>query len=149
MWEFKGSSIALSRHNEQLLVSSLTSPLALGFHLPMAPSNHHNLAAQVLGVSVHASPSEIKYAYYRMMCLHHPDKHQGDPQAGQRTALINEARNMLLGHTLHPTLLRNRELVSEVLERPPSSGSEDETILSYNEWLKAQFCNVQEASIWP
>ena len=115
----------------------------------MAPSNHLNLAAQVLGVSVHASPSEIKYAYYRMMCLHHPDKHQSDPQAGQRTALINEARDMLLGHTLHPTLLRNRELVSEVLERPPSSGSEDETILSYNEWLKAQFFNVQEASIWP
>ena len=115
----------------------------------MTQFSHLNLAAQVLGVAVHAAPSEIKYAYYRLMCLHHPDKHQGDPQAGQRSALINEARNMLLGRTLNPTLLKDRELVSEVLEHPPSSDSEDETILSYNEWLKAQFFNVQEGSIWP
>ncbi len=132
-----------------VLFVRLDKTLSVSCHPGMTQTNYLNLAAQVLGVSVHASPSEIKYAYYRMMCLHHPDKHQSDPQAGQRTALINEARDMLLGHTLHPTLLRNRELVSEVLERPPSSGSEDETILSYNEWLKAQFFNVQEASIWP
>ncbi|MFP4284474.1 MAG: J domain-containing protein [Desulfovermiculus sp.] len=116
----------------------------------MPQSNHLNLAAQILGVSVHASPSEIKYAFYRLMCQHHPDKHQGDPQAGQRSALINEARNMLLGRTLNPTLLRDKTLVSEVLEHPPVSESEDdEKILSYNEWLKAQFFNVQEGSIWP
>jgi hypothetical protein len=84
------------------------------------------------------------------MCQHHPDKHQGDQQAGQRTALINEARNMLLGRTLSPTLLKDRELVSEILEHPPGSDSDDdETILSYSEWLKAQFYNVQEGSIWP
>jgi len=115
----------------------------------MSQSNHLNLAAQILGVSVYASPSEIKYAFYRLMCLHHPDKHQDDPQAGQRTALINEARNMLLGHIVSPTLLRDRALVAEILERPPGSDIEDETILSYNEWLKAQFFNIQEASIWP
>ncbi|MDZ7761549.1 MAG: J domain-containing protein [Desulfovermiculus sp.] len=100
----------------------------------------------MLGVPVHASPGEIKYAYYRLMGQHHPDKHQGDPQAGQRSALINEARNMLLCRTLNPTLIRDRDLVAEVLEHPPS---EDETILSYNEWLKSQFFNVREGSIWP
>jgi hypothetical protein len=115
----------------------------------MSKATHLNLAAQILGVAVYASFSEIKYAYYRMMCLHHPDKHQGDHRAGERTALINEARNMLLGRTINPTLLRDRELVSEVLEHPPISDTEDETILSYNEWLKAQFYNVQEGSIWP
>ncbi len=116
----------------------------------MSQSNHLNLAAQILGVPAHASSSEIKYAYYRLMCRHHPDKPQGDPQAGQRTALINEARNMLLGRTLIPTLLKDRELVSEVLEHPPiNEDNDEETILSYNEWLKAQFFNVQEGSIWP
>jgi hypothetical protein len=40
--------------------------------------------------------------------------------------------------------------VSEVLEHPPiNEDNDEETILSYNEWLKAQFFNVQEGSIWP
>ena len=131
-------------------VSPLTFPLCFAFPFSMTQSSHLNLAAQVLGVAVHASSSEIKYAYYRLMCRHHPDKHQGDPQAGQRTALINEARNMLLGRTLNPTLLKDRELVSEVLEHPPiNEDNDEETILSYNEWLKTQFFNVQEGSIWP
>lgn len=110
------------------------------------PDNHLHLAAQILGVEVQASPNEIKYAYYRLMCQHHPDKNQGDPRAGQLTALINEARNILLGSNQTPTLLKNQELVAEILEHPLN---EDETVLSYNEWLKSQFFNVQEASIWP
>ncbi|MGM0424238.1 MAG: J domain-containing protein [Thermodesulfobacteriota bacterium] len=112
----------------------------------MSQTSHLNLAAQVLGVEVHASSSEIKYAYYRLMCAHHPDKNQGDPLAGQRTALINEARNMLLGRTLTPTLLKDKQLLADILQHPVSDA---EDVLSYNDWLKAQFFNAQEGSIWP
>jgi hypothetical protein len=102
-------------------------------------------ASEILGVSSDADITEIQYAYYRLMSVHHPDKHKGDPQATRRSALINEARDILLGREIKATLLHDSELVADIVCHPVS----DMNVLSYEEWLKSQFLNMEQHSIWP
>ena len=103
------------------------------------------LASEILGVDVGATKPRIQYGYYRMMIQHHPDKHGGDPHANRLAALINEAKDVLLGKETKPTLLKDQELIADLMKRPVS----DYEVLSYEEWLKNRFYSMEQCSIWP
>lgn len=103
------------------------------------------LAAELLGVDPCAVDTEIRYGYYRMMQLHHPDKNPGGQKATSVAALINEAKNVLLGKEANPVLLKDAALVAEVMQRPVAQ----EEVLSYAEWLKQRFYDMEQCSIWP
>ena len=103
------------------------------------------LAAEILDVEISAARSRIRYAYYRMMKRHHPDLNNGDPRADRLAALINEAKDLLLGRIRSPTLLKDASLVSEVMNRPVS----EEDVLSYEEWIRSRFYDMEHSSIWP
>ncbi|CAL8375593.1 unnamed protein product [Gadus morhua 'NCC'] len=49
----------------------------------------------LLKVSPHATQSQIKTAYYRQSFLLHPDKNQGDEEAGRRFSEVSEAYGVL------------------------------------------------------
>lgn len=102
-------------------------------------------ASEVLGVDPDGSAREIQYAFYRLMTLHHPDRNPGDRDSERRSALIIEARDVLMGKVTRPVLLRDRRLMADVLKRPVA----DAEVLSYEEWLKEQFFDVDQGSIWP
>ena len=103
------------------------------------------VAAEILGVDVCAANTRIRYAYYRLMKYHHPDRNGGDPRAVRQAAVINEAKDLLLGRRTDPTLIRDAEVVSEVMRQPVS----EEEVLSYEEWIRSRFYDVDERSIWP
>ncbi|ACV69143.1 J domain-containing protein [Desulfohalobium retbaense] len=111
----------------------------------LADTTYIQLAAEVLGVEPTASPRQIQYGYYRMMHHHHPDKHRGDARATRFAALINEAKNVLLGEEAHPSLLKDRELIAALLQRPVAA----EDVLSYEAWLRSRFYDMEQCSIWP
>lgn len=103
------------------------------------------LAAEILGVDAGATESKIQYGYYRMMLLYHPDRSCGDSQSHRLAALINEAKDLLLGKETNPTLLKDQELIADLMQRPVS----DNEVLSYEQWLKTRFYNMKQCSIWP
>jgi DnaJ-class molecular chaperone len=51
---------------------------------------------RLLGVSVEATPEEIKRAYRRLALEYHPDRNQGDRQAEERFKEISEAYGVLI-----------------------------------------------------
>jgi hypothetical protein len=103
------------------------------------------VAADILDVEISETRSRIRYAYYRQMKRHHPDKNRGDPRSDRLAALINEAKDLLLGRTRTATLIRDASLVSEVMNHPVR----DEDILSYEEWIRSRFYDMEHSSIWP
>jgi|GEM_PF-5093352 len=105
----------------------------------------HKLASRVLGVDTSASKPEIQYGYYRMMTMYHPDKNRDDPNATRFAALVNEAKDVLLGKEEAPVLLKDLELVSALMQAPVYT----DDVLSYEEWLKQRFYNMDQCSIWP
>jgi curved DNA-binding protein CbpA len=102
-------------------------------------------ARKVLGVINEDGENEIKYAYYRLMFQHHPDRNPDDPTAHEKTALVNEAFFFLTGKRHDALLLKQDSLVSAV-----SGGvvTELEGVLSYEEWLLKQFYDVEGKSIY-
>jgi len=102
------------------------------------------LALKILGVDADASNSKIQYGYYRMMTLYHPDKNWDDLQANRKAALINEAKDFLMGKETNPNLLKDQELIDDFMKRPVSN----KEVLSYEEWLKKHFYNMEQCSIW-
>jgi curved DNA-binding protein CbpA len=102
-------------------------------------------ARKVLGVTFEDGENEIKYAYYRLMFQHHPDRNPNDPTAHEKTALVNEAFCFLTGRRYDALLLKQDALVSAITS---SVVTELEGVLSYEEWLGNQFYNAEEKSIW-
>ena len=103
------------------------------------------VAAEILGVDICAAHSRIRYAYYRMMKSYHPDRNGGHPLADRQAALINEARDLLLGRVINPTLVKDGELVRQVMRQSVSEAE----VMSYEEWLRNRFYNMEQCSIWP
>jgi len=87
----------------------------------------------------------IRYAYYRRMLALHPDANPGDQRAHEKAALVNEAFQMALGKLARPQLLEDAALVEAVLGAPPTDLA---GALSYEDWLKAQFYDMENRSIW-
>ncbi|GEM_PF-1444374 len=95
--------------------------------------------------AVESSENRIRYAYYRVMFQHHPDRHGDDPHAHQKAALINEAFELLMG-TRHNALLLKQDLLVSMVTG--SVVTEADGLLSYEEWHRQQFYNTEEKSIW-
>jgi len=108
-------------------------------------TNAQKMASRVLGVDIAAIEAEIQYGYYRMMTIYHPDKNRDDSNAHRFAALINEAKDVMLGKETSPVLLKDFELVSEFMQAPVCT----DEVLSYEEWLKQRFYNMEQCSIWP
>ncbi|MFV8751927.1 J domain-containing protein [Nannocystaceae bacterium ST9] len=51
---------------------------------------------RTLGVAPNASSEQIKAAWRLLSLAQHPDRHPGDPRAGERYRKIREARDCLL-----------------------------------------------------
>lgn len=60
-------------------------------------------------------------------------------------ALINEAKDLLLGRMMNSYLIMVAELVSEVMQQPVSEAE----VMCYEEWLRSRFYNMEQCSIWP
>ncbi|MDY0038709.1 MAG: J domain-containing protein [Desulforhabdus sp.] len=102
-------------------------------------------AKLVLGIRSGADQREIKYAYYRCMFQHHPDRNPDNPEAHKLAALIGEAYRVLTGKSEKPIFLRQDDLIAFIMERPVKNM---EGLLTYEEWLKIQFYDVEKKSIW-
>jgi hypothetical protein len=102
-------------------------------------------AMKVLGIGPHTEITGIRYAYYRLMFQHHPDRNPDDPLAHEKTSLINEAYGHVMNAGVQPLLLKDDALVSSVLNAPVI---EMQGMLSYEEWLKEQFFDMEGKSIW-
>lgn len=102
-------------------------------------------ARQVLGVSSEADEERIRYAYYRRMFAAHPDRNPDDPRAHELTALINEAFALLTGKRNDALLLMQDALVTSVAE---TEATEMEGLLSYEEWVKQHFYDLEGKSIY-
>jgi hypothetical protein len=104
-------------------------------------------ALKLLGCSEDESDrSRMRYGYYRRMLLHHPDANPGDPRAHDKAALVNEAFRMARGSLDSPKLLLDDDLVREVLGESVESVQGAPT---YEEWLRAQYYDIEGRSIWP
>ena len=101
-------------------------------------------AKTVLGIEPCAGQQEIKYAYYRRMFQHHPDRNP-NPKAHEMAALIAEAYQVVMGKNKKPLFLQQDDLIELMLNRPVEAM---EGLLSYEEWLKKQFYNEEDKSIW-
>ncbi len=102
-------------------------------------------AGKVLGVAVGEAEQKIRYAYYRLMFRHHPDRNPEDPCAHEKTALVKEAFDFVMGRRRDAIFLKRDALVSMLTD---SVVTELERLLSYEDWIKNQFYNTEEKSIW-
>ena len=105
-------------------------------------------ALALLGVCEKEDPAEknaLRYGYYCRMKKHHPDTHPGDPEAHRATALIGEAYAYATHKTQKTHLLEDDALVQSLLDDPVTPLDD---LPTYEEWLKQQFYNVSERSIW-
>jgi len=88
---------------------------------------------------------ELRYRYHCRMLKHHPDANRGSEASHLTATLINEAFALLSGRPVTPALLLDETLVQTLLDDPvtPLDG-----VPSYEEWLKEQFLDVENKSIW-
>ncbi len=103
-------------------------------------------ARAVLKVDTTDGSKRIRYAYYRSMFAHHPDRNPDDARAHLAAALINEAFELLLNRSTRTTLLADKDLVNHVLNTPVEDLP---GLLTYEEWLRERFYDVGSGSIWP
>ncbi len=102
-------------------------------------------ARQVLGVTSETDEDRIRYAYYRRMFAVHPDRNPDDPSAHEMTALINKAFALLTGKRNDALLLMQDALVTSIAE---TKVTETEGLLSYEEWIKERFYDLEGKSIY-
>ncbi len=102
-------------------------------------------ARQVLGVTSEADEERIRYACHRRMFAAHPDRNPDDPRAHELTALINEAFALLTGKRSDVLLLMRQDLVSTISE---TVATEMDGLLSYEEWIKQRFYDLEGKSIY-
>lgn len=102
-------------------------------------------AFAVMGIAPGTDERGLKYAYYRLMFQYHPDRNPEHEYAHEITSLISEAFQVLSGKKIKPVLLHDSDLVAKVAGRP---AEEIKGMMTYDEWLKNQFYNMEEKSIW-
>ena len=102
-------------------------------------------ARHILGVDAETGPQRVKYAYYRIMTLYHPDKNPDIPRAHELAALAAEAYALVTGRSSRFGLLADEELVRTLMGR---ESTHLDGVMTYEEWLKDQFYNMDESSIW-
>ena len=102
-------------------------------------------AFAVMGISPGTDERGLKYAYYRLMFQYHPDRNPDHKYAHEITSLISEAFQVLSGKGIKPVLLHDSDLVAKVAGKP---AEEIKGMMTYDEWLKNQFYNMEEKSIW-
>lgn len=101
-------------------------------------------AFAVMGMSSENITMDLKYAYYKRMLQYHPDRNH-EKLAHEITALVSEAYALLSGKNIKPVLLNDLDLVALVAEK---SSVEIKGMMTYDEWLKSQFYNMEGNSIW-
>ena len=74
-------------------------------------------AREILGVDADTEPQRIKYAYYRVMTLYHPDINPDIPRAQELAALTADAYALVTGRSSSFGLLVDEELVQTLLGR--------------------------------
>ena len=102
-------------------------------------------ARAVLGVTLGTTEDELKYAYYRRILEHHPDRNPDDPAAHEKAALVNEAFAFLTGRRTQVLLLKDDLLMVAITKGQPR---EFDDILSYDDWIKQRFYNLKQKSIY-
>lgn len=102
-------------------------------------------AIAVMGIPPGTDESGLKYAYYRLMFQYHPDRNPDKEYAHEITSLISEAFQLLSGKNIEPVLLHDPELVAKVAGKP---AEEIKGMMTYDEWLRNQFYNMEGKSIW-
>lgn len=102
-------------------------------------------AMAVMGTDSETDESALKYAYYRLMFQYHPDRNPDNALSHEITALVSEAFQVLSGKNINPSLLKRDDLVAFVSGKPET---EIEGMMTYSEWLKHQFYNMEGKSIW-
>ena len=120
-------------------------------------------ALAVLGIasdsqeSPEAGEREIRYAYYRLAQLCHPDRLAGrsgpaeEERAQRIMALLNEAKDLALRRRDKGELLGDAALVRRLMELSEHAAGtvREHDILTYDEWQRQQFYDVDAASLWP
>ena len=104
-------------------------------------------AHAVLGLAPGAERQRLRHAYHCRMLEHHPDRHPGAEAGAQReAALINEAYGLLTGRLRKAELLHDETLAERVAGTPLAH---IQGAPSYEEWVRDQFYDVSQHSIWP
>lgn len=96
---------------------------------------------QLLGISTHASPTEIRAAYKKLAMLYHPDRSPDNKEAEELFKLINEAYHVLadpVQKTIYDTGLAYSKQTQQKTAHKTSAYWKKYHRMRYDQWQQAQ-----------